>query len=145
MVNFVDANYVQRRLGDGAVVLNVLSEEQYEERHIPGSINVPNDAPDFNDRVLQAVPQKDTPVIVHCSSMQCPASTQAARKLKSLGYTEVYDYKAGIEDWVGADRATETGPSSRPQPTRGDRPERVRTQASRADPVASELTADSTD
>src|ERR1051326_7150291 len=80
MVDFVDADFVERRRA-GAVVLNVLSPEQYEQAHIPGSINIPNDAPDFNERVRQAIPDKGTPVIVHCSSMECQASTKAARKL----------------------------------------------------------------
>lgn len=111
MPRFVDASFVEGALGSGdAVVLNVLSEEQYEESHIPGSLNVPADAPDFNDRVLRLVPDKSTPVTTYCASTTCQASTKAARKLEALGFTDVSDYKAGIQGWTEQGLVTESGP-----------------------------------
>ncbi len=54
----------QWRATDGAVLIDVRSEEEYGQGHIPGSVNIP-----FNDikRVLQEYPEKETPIFVHCS------------------------------------------------------------------------------
>lgn len=46
------------RATDGAVLIDVRSEEEYGQGHIPGSVNIP-----LNDikRVLQEYPEKETP------------------------------------------------------------------------------------
>lgn len=53
----------QWRATDGAVLIDVRSEEEYGQGHIPGSVNIP-----LNDikRVLQEYPEKETPIFVHC-------------------------------------------------------------------------------
>src|ERR1051325_2044855 len=103
MVQFLDAAQTRDKMRSGqAKVLNVLSEQQFSEKHLPGSLNVPNDSPDFQQRVQQVLPDKSQPVIVHCSSNECPASTKAARKLEAMGYREVYDFKAGLQGWEDA-------------------------------------------
>ncbi|WP_288169959.1 rhodanese-like domain-containing protein [uncultured Slackia sp.] len=45
------------RATDGAVLIDVRSEEEYGQGHIPGSVNIP-----LNDikRVLQEYPEKET-------------------------------------------------------------------------------------
>ena len=103
MSNYVDAAFTRKRLEDGkAKVINVLAPERFAEKHLPGSVNLPEDSPDFAGQVQRLVPDKSTPVIVHCSSMECQASTKAARRLESLGYKEVYDFKAGLQGWQEA-------------------------------------------
>jgi rhodanese-related sulfurtransferase len=100
MSNYVDANFTKKHLADGRTkVVNVLSAGSYEQKHLPGSINIPEEDPQFADRVQQLLPDKSVPVIVHCSSMDCQASTRAAKKLEGLGYKEVHDFKAGLEGW----------------------------------------------
>ena len=121
MSNYVDAAFTKKHLQDGKTkVINVLARDKYAEKHIPGSINIPEDSPDFVPKVEQFIPDKSTPVIVHCSNMDCQASTKAARKLESLGYKEVYDFKAGLQGWQDAGNEFET-PG---KPTRAERPPR---------------------
>ncbi len=103
MANYVDANFTKKHLSDGRTkVLNVLSADAYAQKHLPGSISLPEEDPQFSARAQQLLPDKSQPVIVHCSGMGCQASTRAARKLESLGYKEVHDFKAGLEGWEQA-------------------------------------------
>jgi rhodanese-related sulfurtransferase len=126
MTNFVDAAFTKQHLQDRKTkVINVLSKERYAQGHLPGSINVPEDSPDFVEQVQRLIPDKSTPMIVHCSSLECQASTKAARKLESHGYKEVYDFKAGLQGWQDAGNQFETGaPGSAPQTPTLERPPR---------------------
>lgn len=82
-------------------VVEVLSEEEYEEFHLPGAINVPIDE-EFEERIQEIFPDKTQPVVVYCASTKCNASEEAAEHMDQLGYTEVYDYEAGKADWKKA-------------------------------------------
>ncbi|HJQ93970.1 MAG TPA: rhodanese-like domain-containing protein [Candidatus Thermoplasmatota archaeon] len=124
MVNYVDAAFTKKHLQDGrSKVINVLSPEQFAEKRLPGSINVHGELPDFTEQVQRQVPDKSTPIIVHCSSMDCQASTKAARKLETLGYKEVYDFKAGLQGWqeAGNDFETAEGHDRQARPPRPGR------------------------
>lgn len=84
------------------VVINVLGEDDYKEKHIPGSDNVPVSAPDFVDRVKSRVKSRDEPVVVYCASTDCDASEKAAEKLEKAGFTNIVDFPAGVEGWKKA-------------------------------------------
>jgi rhodanese-related sulfurtransferase len=87
-----------------AVVVNVLPSGSYEEKHIPGSISIP-DGEHFAARIEKTVPDKEEKVIVYCASFDCEASLKAAKKLDELGYTNVMDYEGGVKDWEEAGNA----------------------------------------
>ena len=82
-------------------VVNVLGQESYAKKHIPGSVNLPFDD-DFEKRVQKKFPNKDATLVVHCANTECSASPKAAKKLQKLGYKNVYDYEGGIEAWKKA-------------------------------------------
>lgn len=93
---------------DDLVVVDVLSPDSYKEYHIPGAINVPV-GENFDENIRQAVPDKDTPVVVYCLDEQCLASEKAGKIMQRLGYARVYDYAAGKEDWREANRRLVAG------------------------------------
>jgi hypothetical protein len=39
---------------------------------------------------------------LYCADVNCQLSPQAAERLDRLGYTKVFDYKAGKADWQKA-------------------------------------------
>jgi rhodanese-related sulfurtransferase len=87
--------------GDDIKIVEVLAPEYFKKAHLPGAVNVPvND--DFEKHIQEAVPDKSRPVVVYCANKECPASPKAAQKMETLGYTEVYDYEEGKEDWQKA-------------------------------------------
>lgn len=79
--------------GDVTVV-DVRRADEYEDGHIPGAINIPNE--DIGDAEPGALPDKDASIIVYCRTGV--RSKQASDKLLALGYTAVYDM-GGIADW----------------------------------------------
>ena len=100
-----------QREEDQLVLIEVLNPDEYKKFHISGAVNVPMDE-EFEARVQQAVPEKDIPVVVYCQNTQCPVSEEAARKLDSLGYSQVYDYAGGKEDWQEAGEPVAAGEQS---------------------------------
>jgi len=80
-------------------LLNVLPEEQFRAGHIPGSLNVPLDTPDFVSRVEDLVGGKTRQLVVYCQNEACTASTRAVRRLEEAGFREVYEYDGGIDAW----------------------------------------------
>ena len=79
----------------GAVLLDVRTKEEYAGSHIEGSINIPLDRLDTIDR---SIPDKATPIFVHCLSGGRSAS--AAAYLKRNGYSCVHDI-GGINSYKG--------------------------------------------
>ncbi len=63
----IDHDTLQRLVREGAVLLEVLDREQYEDEHLPGAINIPLDELDARStRDLR----RDTPVITYCWDFQ---------------------------------------------------------------------------
>lgn len=83
-------------------LVDVLSQESYATRHIPGAKNIPN-GPDFLELFEKEIgAPKDAEIIVYCSSSTCMASVHAAEVLDSAGYTNVAHYKDGLAGWQEA-------------------------------------------
>ena len=84
------------------VLIDVLSKSSYEDKHLPGALNVPGDSKGFTKEVGKLAPEKDALVVVYCSSFSCQASPKAADKLAKAGYKNVYDFEGGLADWADA-------------------------------------------
>lgn len=87
--------------GSRMALVEVLDPEHFRTFHLPGAINVPLDE-NFERRIQDAVSDKTEPVVVYSLDRNCPASSEAARRLDALGYREVYDYAEGKLDWKEA-------------------------------------------
>jgi rhodanese-related sulfurtransferase len=77
-------------------IVEVLSEEQFKEGHLPGAINIPLNK--INSLATKHLKKNET-IIVYCSSYSCHASTMATRLLLDLGYEKTVDFKAGKRGW----------------------------------------------
>lgn len=94
----------ERQDDDSVTVVNVLSQEQFEKSHIPGSINIPL------DRLEDEAPERldrEGDIVVYCASESCQASPKAAKKLESMGFQHVQDYEGGLADWQDAGLPTD--------------------------------------
>lgn len=78
------------------ILLDVRTEEEYDEGHIPGAINIDNE--DIGTDELPELPDKDQMILVYCRSGR--RSKAAAEKLAALGYTQVLEF-GGIMTWTG--------------------------------------------
>jgi rhodanese-related sulfurtransferase len=91
-----------------ARLVEVLPQQSFRTAHLPGAVNVPFDD-QFDLHIQDAVPDRNIPVIVYCADRKCRLSPQAAEHLDRLGYTKVFDYKAGKADWQKAGLQVERG------------------------------------
>jgi rhodanese-related sulfurtransferase len=73
-----------------------LPESEYEAIHIAGSINVP--LKEMTPETLQDL-DRSRPTVVYCADGPCDVSPRAAALLVAEGFTDVYDYEMGMEDW----------------------------------------------
>ena len=78
------------------IILDVRTAEEYEEKHITGAINIPNE--EIGNEEIELLPDKDAIILVYCRSGN--RSKQASEKLANLGYTNIYEF-GGINDWKG--------------------------------------------
>lgn len=78
----------------GYVILDVRTQEEYDEGHIPGAQLLPLD--DIAARAEEALPDKGQMLLVYCRSGR--RSKQAAEELAALGYTCICEF-GGILDW----------------------------------------------
>lgn len=79
---------------DTIIILDVRTQEEYEESHIPGAILIPNES--IGTQKQEQLPDMDQEILVYCRSGN--RSAQAAKKLVEAGYTQIYDF-GGIMDW----------------------------------------------
>lgn len=76
------------------VILDVRTRQEYEEKHIPGAILIPDS--EIGERAEQALPDKNQLILVYCRSGR--RSKLASEKLVQLGYTNIREF-GGIIDW----------------------------------------------
>ena len=91
------------RAEKNAVVLDVRTEKEFKDGHIPGAVNLDVNAPDFAKKV--AALDKDKTYLVHCAS--------GRRSLKACGVMEQSEFKKlvnledGFTSWTKAGKPVE--------------------------------------
>ena len=84
-----------KKLMDGSsVILDVRTQEEFDQGHIDGAILIPNTA--IRNEAPNLLTDKNAVILVYCRSGR--RSALAANELISMGYTQVYDF-GGIIDW----------------------------------------------
>lgn len=80
----------------GYLIIDVRTEEEFQEGHLPGAVNIPNETiGDSRPSILTDTKQK---LLIYCRSGN--RSRQAAQKLADMGYRNVYEF-GGISTWDG--------------------------------------------
>jgi rhodanese-related sulfurtransferase len=96
---------VQR--GDLLVLVDALSPMSYAASHLPQAINIPPGSVDT--RAPRTIPDRDTAIVVYCSSATCDSSLEVANRLLELGYRNVGRYAEGKDGWAEAGLPLEGG------------------------------------
>jgi len=83
----------------GFVLIDARGGKYFDGTVIKGAVNLP--VTDVTEASLsKAIATKDTPVAFYCTNTACPASSLAAYKAKDQGYSKLYKYEGGIEEWI---------------------------------------------
>lgn len=78
---------------DAILVLDVRTQEEYDQGHVPGAVCLPNEEITAD---MPVVFDKNAEILVYCRSGR--RSAEALEKLRKMGYTNVADF-GGILDW----------------------------------------------
>ena len=82
-------------INENAILVDVRSEDEYNEGHIDGALLLPVDSIN-EDSASEVIESKDSTVIVYCRSGN--RSSQALQILNDLGYENVYNLGA-MSNW----------------------------------------------
>ena len=99
------AELEERRKREPMVVFDVNSAQSWDRAHVPGARHL--DPAEFGERELPE--EKNAAIVFYCSNVLCRKAPNAARRAKSLGYTNVLVMSAGISGWESAGLPTEPG------------------------------------
>jgi len=91
-------------------LLDVRTETEFANGHLPKAGQLNNYAFDFNKKLLLL--PKDEPIYLYCNTGW--SSKRAAETLVKNGYTKVYNLKQGIMEWELFDLPIVVEPNSRP-------------------------------
>src|SRR5579872_1071776 len=94
---------LKEKLNNGAVAINVLRKDAYDQLHIKGSIHIrlEGDAADEFVKEVEVKVGKDKEIITYCSNLSCPTGPRAAKILQARGFM-AEDYPGGIQEWHDA-------------------------------------------
>lgn len=109
-----DELYRQLALGRPVVVIDVRTETEYAQQHIPGSRLIP--LQDLDSRITE-VPNSSVPIAVVCE--QGVRSVSACRLLAEHGFGPLYSLTGGLALWPGPKR---TGLENNGSPRHGFAP-----------------------
>lgn len=92
----ITAQEAQEMMGEDVIILDVRTQAEFAEGHIPNALLLPDN--EIKQRAEELLPDKEQTILVYCRSGR--RSELAAKVLIQLGYTNVYDF-GGILDWTG--------------------------------------------
>jgi rhodanese-related sulfurtransferase len=97
---------LQQLLQAGKVsIFDVNSPQSWAQARVPGAVNL--DPIAWNPGDLPS--DRGALVVFYCSNPWCRKAPNAARRAKSLGYTNVKVMSAGIKGWLDAKLPVESG------------------------------------
>ena len=79
---------------EGYIILDVRTQEEYDEGHIPGAIVISHE--EIGEKAEDVLTDKNQLILVYCRSGR--RSKIAAEALVELGYTNIKEF-GGIIDW----------------------------------------------
>ena len=68
-------------------MIDVRSESEFQERHLPGAINIPLNR--LGEEIARRAPNKEQPLLLHCLSGT--RSGMGTSALKRMGYQNVFN------------------------------------------------------
>lgn len=104
MARIITTEELAQRLEEGGALQfwNVLTDDYFKGEMLPGSERVPVDR--VGREAAQRGLARNSEIIVYCAGPTCPQSGDAAKKLTTLGFTNVSMYEGGLEHWKASGR-----------------------------------------
>jgi rhodanese-related sulfurtransferase len=96
----VDAEQVIQLIGTvpNLVIIDARHSADYMSGAIEGAINI-LDTDLTPEKLGNLAPGKDTPLLIYCNGLKCGRAFKAVLKAVSWGYSSVYYYARGMDEW----------------------------------------------
>lgn len=91
------------RADKNTVVLDVRTEKEFKDGHIPGAINLDYNGPDFQKKVTEL--DKSKTYLVHCAAGH--RSAKACAIMDKAAFTNVVNFELGLRAWEKAGKPVE--------------------------------------
>ena len=91
----IDLQELKNKQRNGAEIIDVRSIREYNENHIFKAINIPEY--EINSNFQKLYPDKEKEIVLYCKSGK--RSKDAYKKLKKMGYKNVYNLYLGIDNY----------------------------------------------
>lgn len=84
---------LKSKLSQGAILIDVRSNQEYREGHIQGAVNIPDF--EVQNRLQREVPKKNQLIVLYCE--YGGRSKKTMDIMKKMGYTNVYNLYGGLD------------------------------------------------
>ena len=93
-INQITYEDLQKRVRNGAILLDVRTKQEFMEGHLNGAIVIPYY--EISKKIENIIPSKEQEIIVYCKNGG--RGITAVETLNKLGYKNVYNLKGGLEE-----------------------------------------------
>ena len=93
----------QMRTQKDTVVLDVRTAQEYKQGHVPGSVNIDINDPQFHKKVDEL--DKSKTYLLHCA--RGVRSARAAKMMSPMGFDHLFDFHGGFEEWKKSGKSVE--------------------------------------
>jgi rhodanese-related sulfurtransferase len=80
------------------VILDNRKPEDFASGHIEGALRL-IDTDVSAETLAKVIPAKNTPVLFYCNGVKCGRAAKATEKAVELGYSQVFYYALGMDEW----------------------------------------------
>ncbi len=92
----------------GYPLIDVRSAKDFNQGHIPGAFHLSVKSEQFTTKNLLDIVTKDRAVIFYCNGIHCMGSSIAVKKAVTWGWTNVFYYRGGLNQWKQSQFPIET-------------------------------------
>ena len=91
-----------------ALFIDARPADEFNELHVPKSLNIPPDVAEAGLAEPVAGLAKDREIVVYCGQVSCDLALKVAEKLQAMGFTRVTAYIGGFRAWDEAGYPADT-------------------------------------
>ena len=91
----INKQQLEKMIKQGALLLDIRSPQEFNEGHLENAILLPEY--ELKEKAESVLQDKQKCIIVYCSSGG--RSKKAQKKLRKMGYTNVYNLNGGLENY----------------------------------------------
>ena len=116
----ITSNELAALAAEDVAIIDVMTPEDYAERHLPEAISACIYEVVFLDRVHGAVPDRGARIVIYDATDTTRAARQAVERLQADGYTDLAILVGGLAGWLAEGRPVVGSPAPPAVPTLAD-------------------------